>query len=319
VDDARLPVTDDEPVDLAALGAFFRHPPAWFFRERLGLNLDDADEQTPDEEPHGLDGLGMHGLRERLFEQARRAGLDALPTEPDALERARGHLPPPPLGTREYAEAATAVNQILPFYWARIGSSASVSLDFRLDDGTRVMGQVADVADGVMHRLKPGPLRAKQLLPWWLHYLAVVASGRPVALAVTGTQESGTADARQAMLTAERARDHLATAIAWFREGNARPLLFEPYIAEHYLHQRAKTDRQSGEPTAPEDALRSTNGWLANQWQPPHPARDPWLTPLFAAGREPLGAEPGDTTLVALAEAVLAPMQAHLQPLEASS
>lgn len=313
VDDARLPVPDEGPIELATLGAFFRHPPAWFFREQLGLHLEDADERPPDEEPHALDGLAKHGLRERLFDQACRAGQTELATDPDALERARGHLPPPPLGASEYAEAAAAVNQVLPAYWARPTPGASVTLDFQLDDGTRVMGRVGDVADGVMHRLKPGPLRAKQLLPWWLSYLALVASGEPVALAVTGTDDGSAADHRRALMSVDGARDQLAAAIGWFREGQARPLLFEPYVAEHYLRQRAKTDRTTGEPTTPDAALRSTNGWLSNQWQPPHPARDPWLLPLLAGGGEPLGSSPAAADVVALAEAILGPMQNHLQ------
>ncbi len=315
LDDGRLAVADQAPVDLGALTAFVRHPAQWFFRECLGLPLDDADEQPPDEEPRALDNLGMHALRERLFEQARRTGMSELPAQPDPLERARGHLPPTPLGQREYAEAAATINAVLPSYWARLTDTTSLSLDFRLDDGTRVMGRVADVADDALHRLRPGPLRAKQLLPWWLAYLAVAASGRELALEVIGTHR-GELDYRRAALTPDQARAHLGEAIAWFRAGQARPLLFEPYLAEHYLDQRAKTDRKTGAATTPDEALRSTNGWLTNQWHPPHAVNDPWLRPLFAPGNSPLGATRDESTLAHMAEAVLMPLRDSLQAQE---
>jgi exonuclease V gamma subunit len=304
-------------VDLGALTAFIRHPAQWFFRERLGVPLDSADDDPPDEEPRQLDNLGMHALRERLFEQARRTGATELPLEPDSLERARGHLPPAPLGQREYADAAGTVNAVLPVYWARLAATTSLSLDFLLDDGTRVMGRVAGVGDGALCRLRPGPLRAKQLLPWWLAYLAVTASGRDLAFEVVGTHQ-GALDYRRAALTPDEARAHLHEAIAWFRAGQARPLLFDPYLAEHYLQQCARTDRHTGEPTSPADALRSTNGWLTNTWHPAHAVHDPWLQPLFATDGYPLGATPAASTLACMADAILAPLRDSLQAQEAS-
>jgi len=315
-DDSRLDSETATPLDLAGLIAFFRHPPQWFFREALGLVLADETDPPDDAEPRVLDGLAQHGLRERLWDQALRLGWRELLREPDALERARGQLPPAPLGGAAYAQAADTVNQLLPLYWRWREEHTSVAIDCRLDDGTRIMGRVTELGGTAMRRLRPGPLRAKQLLPWWLAYLALVAQGDERVLEVAGSGEDGL-DTRRAHLAPHTARRYLGEAVAWFREGLARPLLFEPYVAEHYLAQRAKTDKTTGDHTTPDAALRSTNGWLSNQWQPPHAARDPWLLPLFTEGREPLGATAADSDLATMAEAILVPLRTHLQAVEA--
>jgi exonuclease V gamma subunit len=149
------------------------------------------------------------------------------------------------------------------------------------------------------------------VLPWWLAWLAVVASGRDVALRLAGTGDEA-ASQLTGRIDTEEARRYLTAAIDHYRSGHARALLFEPYLAEHYLDQREKKSRATGELKTPDEALDSTNGWLSNTWQPPHPRRDPWLQPLFGPSPTPLGADANASSFVRVVESVGRPLREHL-------
>jgi exodeoxyribonuclease V gamma subunit len=166
-----------------------------------------------------------------------------------------------------------------------------------------------------MRRLRPGGLRLGHKLPWWLAYLAVVASGHEIGLRLAGTRD-GNARQLAGQIDAETARAYLQAAVEHYRDGHTRPLLFEGYVGEHYLDQRAKTSETTGAPKPPAEALKSTNGWLSNTWQPPHPVRDPWLAPVFGPSPEPLGTGVDDSSFVQLTEAVAYPLQQHLEQVE---
>jgi len=315
VDGTELPAPDTaEPIELGALQDFFRHPARWFFRECLRLELAEEDAALDDEEPRALDPLGMHLLRQRLFERLKDTDVGAVPPEPTVLDRARGELPPAPLGGAEYADAATDANAILRLHrqW-RIGADddEDVDIDLPLDDRTRLLGRVPAVGSDEMRRLRPGGLRLVHVLPWWLAYLAVVAGGRPVGLRLAGTSD-GEVMQLAGRIDAETARGYLRTAIDHYREGQRRALLFEPYLAEHYLDRREQSPKGTDRPKTPDEALDDTNGWLSNRYQPPHPTRDPWLQPLFEASPTPLGEDAAKSTFAILAESVARPIRAHL-------
>ncbi len=314
-DDTELPGPDpSEPVELTALQRFYRHPAAFFFRERLRLEFAEPDSALDDDEPRALDGLTQHALRQRLFEQARTDGVRELDAEPSALERARGTLPPPPLGGGDYAEAVAAVNSVLSLYWRWQQDAAAevdVDIDLLLDDDTRLLGRVTAVGPREMRRLRPGSLRMKHLLPWWLGYLAVAASGYHVALRVAGSGDEAASELTSQIDTAT-AHGYLSRAIHHYRNGHVRALLFEPYMAEHYLEQREKKSQKTGALKTADEALDSTNGWLSNTWQPPHPRRDVWLQPLFGASPVPLGDDASTSTFVQVVEDVARPLRLHL-------
>jgi len=315
VDNTRLPQPDPTtPVDLGDLQRFYRHPAQWFFRERLHLELAEQAAILDDDEPRGLDGLEQHRLRERLFARAKAEGHGSLDTQPSALERARGRLPPAPLGASDHARAADDVNALLPVYWqwqAQAEAEAPVEIDLELADGTRVLGRVPGVGPEEMRRLRPGGLRLGHKLPWWLAYLAVVASGHEIGLRLAGTRD-GNARQLAGQIDAETARAYLQAAVEHYRDGHTRPLLFEGYIAEHYLDELATISSTTGAPKTPDAALKDTNGRLRNKQKRWHPADDAWLQPLFELSSEPLGTTVEESTLVQIAETVASPIHQHL-------
>jgi len=308
LDDTELEAPDaGEPIELAELQRFFRHPARWFFRERMRLALGEEEQRLDDEEPRSLGGLEMHALRDRLFVQAQAAGVVELDEEPDALERARGHLPPPPLGGHDYAAAVSDANALLPLHrqWqSDAGDEADVDIDLALD-GARVIGRVHAVGTTEMRRMRPGSLRLQHEIPWWIQYLGVVAAGHEVGLRIAGAS-GGEAEQKAARIAPQQARRYLQAAVDLYRRGCARPLLFEPYVGDNYL------DRLERKP--PEEALDKTNGWLSNRWHPPHPMRDPWLQPVFAPSPNPLGETLASSTFVQVTDAVARPIREHLQP-----
>jgi exodeoxyribonuclease V gamma subunit len=309
VDDTRLPTPEaSEPIDLAALQRFFAHPAAWFFQERLGLQLGEPDTLLADDEPRGLDSLQTQRLRERLFETAKRQGLQALDPEPGALERAQGALPPPPLGAAEHAQAAAQVNAVLPLYWRwqAEDDGADTDIDLVLDDGTRILGQVPAVGRSELRRLRPGRLHLKHLLRWWLAYLAVAASGRDIGLRVAGVGDAAAVE-RAGAVAPETARRLLATATGHYREGHARALLFEPYLADSFLEHCARGGGKS-----PDAALDDLNGRLVQRYSPHRAAADPWLEPLFAPSPSPLGTDAAGSTLVRVTDDIVRPLYEHL-------
>jgi len=308
LDDTELEAPDaGEPIELAELQRFFRHPARWFFQERMRLALGEEERRLEDEEPRFLGGLEMHALRDRLFRHAQAAGAAELDEEPDALERARGHLPPPPLGGHDYAAAVADVNALLPLHrqWqSDAADEADVDIDLALD-GARVIGRVHAVGRMEMRRMRPGSLRLQHEIPWWIQYLGVVAAGHEVGLRIAGAS-GGEAEQKAARIAPQQARRYLQATVNLYRRGCARPLLFEPYVGDHYLD---RLERQS-----PEDALDKTNGWLSNRRYPPHPMRDLWLQPVFAPSPNPLGETPASSTFVQVTDAVARPIREHLQP-----
>lgn len=109
------------PLTITALAAFLRNPVRVFFRERLGVVYEDADEALPDDEAFGCDGLEEHALVEELA-GAVLAGLARLPpaelpafaleaaveAQLGRIERA-GRLPLGGLGQRARAALGEAV------------------------------------------------------------------------------------------------------------------------------------------------------------------------------------------------------------------
>src|SRR5699024_1498144 len=153
-------------VDLATLIRFFDDPPRAFFEGRLGLRLAQSEDGIDDSEPIHLDDLEKAALRRRLFERASATDDTAIETEPDALELARGTLPPPPRAAAAFAPEAEIVNALLPAarVWRQDPATlTTVDIDLTLA-GLRVTGRVTDVGPDHICRIRPGRLKTKYRL-----------------------------------------------------------------------------------------------------------------------------------------------------------
>ncbi|MBL8329326.1 MAG: exodeoxyribonuclease V subunit gamma [Rubrivivax sp.] len=211
---------------LAQLTAFVRNPVKAFFRHRLRVSLDDAEDEGPgDDESFGTDALERAQWLARLLEQAPAQGLEA------ALRRLarEGRLPLAAAGDqatkalRSLAEPMLAEDR----RWRAVHPHGLPALTLQVPDAAAVLTQtqpwrveLQDTLGGlrgdasghaVFLQLQPGTLRLvrgnnpqprlDKLLGPWLRVLACAAAGRPARAVVIGSDavaEIAAADPAQA-------------------------------------------------------------------------------------------------------------------------
>lgn len=317
LDGSRAPEVSLELIELDALRYFFRNPPAFFLRERLGLNLDEADTRLEDNEPFALDGLDAWQLRQRLLTTAAGEPETALDDRPSRLWQRRGVLPPPPLDLAAWQPAVDAVRTLLPIRqaWHR-EPAATLDIQLQLPDGPRLSGRLTDLRPGGLYRLRPGSLSMRNTLPDWIDYLALAATGTEGALYLAGLNKED-ADLRCARVSQKEALEVLAALAYWYAEGQRTPLPFLPDVAELYLVARSRELDQDVPPeTAAIEALSAINARLdPGAFQRHYSLDDPYFAAVLTPGA-PLGAAPGDTAFCPLSEAVCGLLHERLQTLD---
>lgn len=290
----RAPLPSDPPtvVDLADLHRALAHPVRHLLQQVLEVHVRRRPRGTrPPVAAVGgrglpraaegrdlvldLDGLESWRLRDAHLAHCLHGG------DPDAFLRrlrAAGAVPPGVRGEAELAELAAATAPLLGRA-RELGvaphGGGRVPIDVRLDDGTRVVGSVADSGGD-----RPGPVRASasghkaadDLAPW-LDVLALTVQDPATPWAGTllnpaktkkGYQERTVAiplddaDARR-----DRARDALALVVALHRRASIEPLPLFPKLSPA-LHRR------SGESKA----------WVTNDYGTGDDA-DPWIRLAF--------------------------------------
>ncbi|MFP4245822.1 MAG: exodeoxyribonuclease V subunit gamma [Halochromatium sp.] len=83
----------EAPISLRQLGDFLRSPVQTFYRQRLGLFLQDEAEPDPDAEPFDIDALGSWGLRAQMLASIeRQLATQPVSTSEDVLDAAIGRL-----------------------------------------------------------------------------------------------------------------------------------------------------------------------------------------------------------------------------------
>ena len=296
-------------IDVAELRRFFDHPARYLLDNRLQIRFETLEQEVEDRELLELAGLNAYRVRAALLRSAQRQGLETVDTRPDALWRARGELPPPPLDAQPFAAQAEQVNALLPVWrsWTQDGEEAGwLDVDFTLD-GHRLVGRLNGVWPDGPRLLRPGGLRMQYRLRGWIDYLAYRAAGHEGQLRLAGTDGRKGAVECFAEIGVEDARSHLAVLLGLYGEGQCAPLLFLPDLAEAYLRPVIEKKK------SPEEALRSVNSRLTNTFQPARETQDPYFARLLTA--PPLGEAPGDTRFCELAEAICEPVVEGLRAL----
>lgn len=191
----QLPETDGHTdgragadIDLARLIAAITHPVKAVLQQRLGIWLgEDADER---DDLIPLASKGLHGwrVRDALFEARCAAGaIDAWESDEldrwEAIQRARGSVPPLAFGADALASANANVSVILRSARSALGDLFStppitVPVELQLPGGRRVIGGVTGVRGSVVTDVSASTVRAKHLLAAWVR-VVVLACAQP--------------------------------------------------------------------------------------------------------------------------------------------
>lgn len=302
---APLPPPGEEwrEVALEQLIRFFRNPCRYLLRERVGLDLPEADEELADVEGFIPDWPAQQALAQRLLPVLlaggdAAAGEDAaVPTQLLALARAGGEYPPGVLGD---GALQAELHRLRGFAAAVSAASASPALAPQLSRIEVALGEERWTLtapfpslrrDGLL-RPRYDDTRAADYLAAWLMHLALCAAPvAGVACATRGLSRDG--EFRFRAVDAGEAHRLLRDALALYREGLMRPLHFFPKSAWAYV-------------TNGDSLAKAQARWMGGR--PGHgEAGDPACRLALRGVAVPL-----DDSFRALATGVLGPLLQHL-------
>lgn len=227
------PAALPETVALPDLLRFYSHPIKALLRTRAGIFLGGADDDTPEQIPVQLDGLGLWGVGERLL----RLHLDGHDLDQlTAAEWRRGELPPQSFGVTQLDKVVDKVRQVTaaskPFLCEAPGAVDVVAAV----GGHTVAGTLATVHGDRLVTVTYSRLGPKHRLQAWVELLAVTVShpGRPwQAVAVGQGRPSLLGPVPPAL-----AEMVLADLFELYRTGLGEPLPLAPKAAHEYARIR---------------------------------------------------------------------------------
>ncbi|MBA1204670.1 exodeoxyribonuclease V subunit gamma [Pseudomonas capeferrum] len=250
--DQSLPLhVSEEPLSLALLQDFVRHPVKHFFSQRLKVFFEALEAPTPDEEPFVLDALQRYSLSENLLTAALANtddGNDVLQSHAKRLQ-ACGLLPLAGFGECLQAELLQPLPDLLERHrqlltrWPEVLDTA---LPIRFEHGPhRLEGWLGRIyrADDtsllsigtVPNSLSSGRnnLKWHRLIPTWVMHLAACAVGHPLHSALVASDLT----LMLAPLPREQATDRLVELLIARQAGMNAPLPIAAKTAFAWLAQ----------------------------------------------------------------------------------
>ncbi len=216
-------------IDVDSLCRFFAHPVRYFFQQRLGIWLPD-EPVAEDEECFVLSALQKWDLGGRVS----RDWMAGAEIAPDPY-RAEGLLPHGRAADWAWDGLLDEFGELLECLEPYRGSSFEVrQIECRLDDGSRLRGEIADcIAGGGLLRYSASrSLRGRALVSLWLEHLVLCAADRLAPGEVSRLILRDGAGPCFAPLERDDARALLDEYLEIYRAGQACPL---PLFAETSL------------------------------------------------------------------------------------
>ncbi len=155
-------------VDLHDLLDFFVHPLRFFCRKRLGVDLQEGDEQKEDMEPFRIEGLARYQLEAEMVKRAigqEESGNTA------ALWRARGMLPHGPVGDiagKELLEEVDLFQGRLEPYLSPL--KEPLVFQIKINE-FQVSGRMENRTENGLLFARPAAIKGRDLLRAWLQHL----------------------------------------------------------------------------------------------------------------------------------------------------
>lgn len=232
---APLALDGDEwrSVTLDQLRRFFRYPCAYLLRARLGIRLDDVEEELCDEEPFVADAAARRALAERLLPLYLHG---TGPGEIRALARAGTEYPPGSLGERlldrELAHLHAFARDLGPALAMPCLPPVDGTMRFAVQDETwQLSGAFGDLRSAGLLRYRYDDTRPVDYLDGWLLHLFLNLLAPPgAALATTWHSRDG----QYVLRPVADAKTQMQALLTLYRRGLGVPLHFFPRSAWEY-------------------------------------------------------------------------------------
>ncbi|WP_203567017.1 exodeoxyribonuclease V subunit gamma [Aestuariimicrobium ganziense] len=207
----------EEPVALADLLAFWRHPARALLQHTIGASMQRHSEHLETHLPLELFAMSEYTVGEGLL-ASHASGLTR--DEALSLEWLRGNVPPGLMGRKQLERVATKVDRLLDHSLPRDATVTDHPISLTL--GTTPLTGMVRLRDGHLVSQSFARLKGSSLLATWLELLAVVAqTGQSVESHVVRK------DSRTVLLGPSRAEAlaQLGWYLTWYRRGLSRVLL----------------------------------------------------------------------------------------------
>ncbi|MEN9786236.1 MAG: hypothetical protein RLZZ299_1500 [Pseudomonadota bacterium] len=291
---------------LDALVRWVRRPVRTLVRERLGLHLQDGEQELRDREPLDLDGLERWAAGDAMAT----AWLEGARDREPVIERlhGRGMLPPGApgraIGTTLWQHTASAGEVLDALFGGRLphGVQRDVHVALPVEDGPlTVTGSVESFGDALIRFSHDAPNRSRALLTSWIQLLGVRAAGHDVTCVhIVGSTVRGELPAGEVITlevpTVDEARAHLADLVALALEAHRAPIALVDKTTFAWASRALLPDLDTLSEDARHDALAAARQaarreWHSNAGAAAGESADPALTLVFGDS-PPFGHDP---------------------------
>ncbi|MGK4002826.1 exodeoxyribonuclease V subunit gamma [Sorangium sp. So ce1036] len=308
----------DEPitaVTLDQLSEFFRNPMRALLRDRIGLRLEEGDEDVPDREPMDLSPLDKYQLGSDLLRRA--LGGDD-PRAAYQYLRASGALPLGAVGRCRFEQRLPEIERMTAEIRRHADGEplAPREIDL-LAGGARVTGWLRELWPGAQVRYRFGKVKASNELALWIRHLALQLAAKP------GDPSESLFVGYDGKVEVVRYRPvadalgHLAALVDLYRAGQEQPLPFFPETSLAYAKALVKGQSEDAARAAARSTFKPDGGRGAEGKESADPyiarvlgGRDPTDPTLRLASAPGAGASP-EHGFAELAATVFRPLIEH--------
>jgi exodeoxyribonuclease V gamma subunit len=222
------PLEEWRNVDLRNLKQFFRNPAEYFFRQRLGIHLEEGKSDV-DREPFSLEGLDAYHMKQELLEK--RLRQEDLSSSYSPF-KAKGILPTGEAGKVAFQKATTEVEIMAVRLQELMESSFLEPLPVELEiAGFRLTGKIDGIRKKHLLRYRCAKIKPKDRLGIWLDHLILNLAPRA---GDPGTSILLGPDGRWTYPFVAHSGSILARLLAVYWQGLSEPLQFFPESAYLY-------------------------------------------------------------------------------------
>jgi exodeoxyribonuclease V gamma subunit len=218
------PPNANRAVTLDVLARFFEHPMRAFVQTRVGVYLGRDLTPLEDREPLELDALDRWKLGAPLLERAR-DGEELHGVPPDVL--AQGVLPLGVVGTFAYDAVLPDVLAVANAIKRLLDGAPAPPREIDLEvGGTRIIGWLRNAGTKAHVVYTFSQLQGKHQLGTWVRHLAMQCAGLHHETWLVARTKGGATRTKFRIMTANDARDALASLVDLYWRGLEAPLVF---------------------------------------------------------------------------------------------